>query len=51
MEKYNYSFFIIVPVSALILGLVAWRSKSIGTSMIVHALINSMANIVANFTW
>lgn len=51
LGKYNYSFFIIVPVSALTLGLVAWRSKSIGTSMIAHALINSVANIAANFTW
>ncbi|MGD9567171.1 MAG: CPBP family intramembrane glutamic endopeptidase [Sedimentibacter sp.] len=47
----NYSFFIIVPVSALILGLLVWRSKSIGTTMITHGLINSVADIVAHLTW
>jgi membrane protease YdiL (CAAX protease family) len=48
---YNYSFWIIVPLGGLILGLVAWRSRSIGTSMIVHGLSNSIADIVAHFTW
>lgn len=47
----NYSFWIIVPLGALILGLVAWRSRSIGTSMIVHGLSNSFANILAHVTW
>lgn len=47
----NYSFWIIIPLSALILGLVAWRSRSIGTSMIVHGLINSITDIVGHFTW
>lgn len=42
LGKYNYSFFIIVPIAALILGLLVWRSKSIGTSMITHALINAV---------
>lgn len=51
LGKYNYSFFIIVPVSALILGLLVLRSKSIGTSMITHGLINSVADNVAHFTW
>ncbi len=48
---FNYSFFIIVPVSALILGFAAWRSRSIGTSMIMHGLINSLGDIVAHYTW
>lgn len=48
---FNYSFFIIVPVSAFILGFAAWRSKSIGTSMIVHSLINSLGDIVSHYTW
>lgn len=51
LGKYNYSFFIIVPIAALILGLLVWRSKSIGTSMITHGLINSVADNVAHFTW
>ena len=51
LGKYNYSFFVIVPISALILGLLVWRSKSIGTSMVTHGLINSVADNIAHFTW
>jgi membrane protease YdiL (CAAX protease family) len=47
----NFNFWIVIPVVGLILGLVAWRSRSIGTSMIMHGLINSVANIVASFSW
>ena len=47
----NYSFWIIVPVCALILGLLVWRSKSIGTSMIAHGLMNSVGDVVSHFTW
>lgn len=47
----NYSFFIIIPMGALILGLVAWRSKSIAASMTVHGLFNSISQIVAFYTW
>jgi membrane protease YdiL (CAAX protease family) len=48
---YNYSFWIIVPFDALILGFIAWRSRSIGTSMIAHGLFNSLGDLVAHFTW
>lgn len=44
----NYSFFLIVPMCALVLGLLAWRSRSIGTSMITHGLINSLGDLVAH---
>lgn len=47
----NYSFFVIVPLGALIFGLIAWRSRSIGASMIVHGLSNSLANILAHAAW
>lgn len=45
----NISFFT-VPCVALVLGLLSWRSKSIGNSMIAHGLINSFGNIFANFS-
>ena len=45
----NYSFFILVPITALILGLIVWRSRSIGTSMIVHGLINSLGDVLAHY--
>jgi membrane protease YdiL (CAAX protease family) len=47
----NYSFFIIVPACGLILGFIVWRSRSIGTSMIVHSLINSLGSILAYYPW
>lgn len=47
----NYSFWIVVPLCALVLGLLVWRSRSIGTSMIAHGLINSVGDIVAHFAW
>jgi len=36
LGTFNYSLFIIVPFSGLVFGLLVWRSKSIGTSMIAH---------------
>lgn len=48
---FNYSFLITVPIGGLVLGLLVWRSKSIGTSMIAHGFINSVADMVANLTW
>ncbi|HBM74245.1 MAG TPA: hypothetical protein DD429_01645 [Clostridiaceae bacterium] len=48
---HNYSFWITVPFGALVLGLIAWRSRSIGTSMIVHGLINSVSDILVHTTW
>ena len=44
----NYSFFLLVPMGALVLGLLAWRSRSIGTSMIAHGLTNSLGMLVAH---
>jgi len=48
LGAYPYSFWITVPVGGLVLGLLAWRSKSIGTSMIGHGLINSkLGDVIA----
>ena len=46
-----YSLFIIVPISGLIFGLIAYRSKSIGNSMICHALINGIGELIASCGW
>lgn len=37
---YNISAFLLVPLGALALGLVAWKTRSIGASMITHGIIN-----------
>lgn len=48
----NFSFWILVPVAGLVLGALVWRSKSIGTSMIAHGLINSMVgDVIARAIW
>jgi membrane protease YdiL (CAAX protease family) len=47
----NFSFFIIVPFSALMFGLCAWRSRSIGTSMIVHGFYDSVIDVISHMAW
>ncbi|HLN64961.1 MAG TPA: CPBP family intramembrane glutamic endopeptidase [Symbiobacteriaceae bacterium] len=46
LGRYNISFFLIVPVGGLVIGWVAWRSRSIGASGIVHALGNSLGPLI-----
>lgn len=36
------SFWILVPTSGLVLGLLAWRSRSIATSMAAHGTLNAI---------
>ena len=36
----NVSAFLVVPLGALALGLVAWKTRSIGASMITHGIVN-----------
>ena len=41
-----YSFWISVPMAGLVLGLLAWRSRSIAWAMVAHAVANSVWQIV-----
>jgi len=41
INRYPISFWIIVPVGALILGWLAWRSRTIASSMAAHGMINA----------
>jgi len=47
----NLSLFVIVPLGALILGLAAWRSRSIGTSMLIHGISNSLGGNFFALLW
>ena len=38
------SFWLIVPLGALVMGWLAWRSRSIATSMSAHGVINGLTN-------
>jgi membrane protease YdiL (CAAX protease family) len=51
--KYPISFWLVVPIDALILGALVWRSKTISSSLAAHATGNAlgmtMGIIVASF--
>ncbi|MHB1152354.1 MAG: CPBP family glutamic-type intramembrane protease [Eubacteriales bacterium] len=51
IDKALISLFIVVPVGGILLGIIAWRSKSAGASMITHSLVNSVGNIVSHFSF
>jgi len=40
---------VIVPLGGLALGALAWRSRSIGVSMIAHALLNAVLKMVVSY--
>ena len=45
------SFWVIVPLSGLLFGLLAWRSRSIGSSMVAHGFTNAIGDLVAHYRW
>jgi membrane protease YdiL (CAAX protease family) len=44
---YPFSFWVVVPTGALLFGWMAWRSRTIASSMLVHALTNTLLVPVA----
>jgi membrane protease YdiL (CAAX protease family) len=42
------SFWLLVPVAALVLGAMAWKSKTISSSMAAHATMNSLGYLVGS---
>lgn len=45
-QELPYSFWIIVPLGGLVLGFLAWRSRSISTSMVAHGIMNSLHHLI-----
>ena len=45
------SFWVVVPLCSTAFAYLAWRSRSIGTTMITHALTNAIGDIVGHFRW
>lgn len=43
----HISAFLLVPLGALALGLVAWKTRSVGASMITHGIINGLGTTLA----
>lgn len=46
LKRFPISFWIIVPVGALVLGGLVWRSKTISSSLAAHATLNALGNVV-----
>jgi len=46
-----FSFWFIVPVAALFLGWLAWRSRSIAPGMLAHGIINTFSIMFASVRW
>lgn len=44
LQQAPIAFWVIVPAGALVLGLLAWRSRSIATSMAAHATMNTIGH-------
>ena len=44
---YNISAFLLVPLASMALGLIAWKTRSVGSSMIVHGIVNGFGNTLA----
>jgi hypothetical protein len=47
LDKFPLSFWVVVPLSGLLFGLLAWGSRSITTSMFAHGMVNGVGQIVA----
>jgi membrane protease YdiL (CAAX protease family) len=45
VNTYPISFWIIVPVCSLVLGWLAWRSRTITSSMVAHGMMNGSGNV------
>lgn len=43
---YSISFWVIVPIGSLAMGLVVWKTRSLGASMLTHGLANAIGQIV-----
>ncbi|MBI4672316.1 MAG: CPBP family intramembrane metalloprotease [Chloroflexi bacterium] len=48
INRFPLSFWFIVPIGALVLGLLAWRSRTIATSMAAHSAVNAFTRMIAN---
>ena len=49
LPRMPISFWVIVPVGGLVCGLLAWKSRTIASSMAAHGIFNALAGTVARF--
>ena len=50
LRAYPLSFWFIVPLGAVLFGLLVWFSKSLSTSLIAHGLMNGVGQAIAFYT-
>lgn len=50
LNVYPLSFWFIVPLGAVLFGLLVWLSKSLSTSLIAHGLMNGVGQAIAFYT-
>jgi membrane protease YdiL (CAAX protease family) len=41
-----YTFWLVIPLSGLVYGWLAWKSRSLAPSMLAHAAYNSLAAVL-----
>jgi len=46
LNTYPISLWIVIPVIALVLGWLVWRSRTITSSMVAHGMMNAIGNIL-----
>jgi membrane protease YdiL (CAAX protease family) len=49
INQHPVSFWLIIPLGALVLGGLACRSKTISSSLAAHAIMNTLGYPLANF--
>jgi membrane protease YdiL (CAAX protease family) len=49
LDRSPVTFWVIVPLGGLAFGALAWRSRSIGVSMIAHGLANAVLKMVVSY--
>lgn len=43
------NFWVIIPIGSIVLGLVAWKTRSITNSMVTHAFMNTLGDVFQHF--
>jgi hypothetical protein len=46
--KLPFTFWVVIPIGALVLGALVWRSKTISSSLAAHAIMNTFGYPLAN---
>lgn len=48
LNVFPVSFWVIVPVASLVLGLLVWRTRTLASSIAAHGIINAAGSVIGN---